>query len=112
MLERGVVVCLGTDSLASAPTLSILDEMRFLSRADASLSGELLLTMATLFGAWALRAETVTGSLKPGKSADLAVVALPDREADDPHDLLLDSHLPVVATAFGGELINGPWTVA
>ncbi len=46
--------------------------MRFLHRRDESLSGELLLTMATLFGAWALRAETTTGSLKPGKSADLA----------------------------------------
>ncbi|MEJ7639340.1 MAG: amidohydrolase family protein [Singulisphaera sp.] len=110
MLERGVVVCLGTDSLASSPSLSILDEMRFLHRVDPSLEGPLLLSMATLFGAWALRVEAETGSLKPGKSADLAVVALPDREADDPHDLLLDSDLPVVATAFGGEFINGPWT--
>ena len=40
--------------------------------------------MATLFGAWALRAETTTGSLKPGKSADLAIVALPDRDEPDP----------------------------
>ena len=32
--------------------------------------------MATLFGAWALRAETTTGSIKPGKSADLAIVSL------------------------------------
>ncbi len=53
MLERGVVVCLGTDSLASTPTLSVLDEMRFLHRRDASLNGPLLLTMGTLFGAWA-----------------------------------------------------------
>ena len=42
LLERGVIVCLGTDSLASAPSLSILDEMRFLHRRDESLSGELL----------------------------------------------------------------------
>ena len=84
LLERGVIVCLGTDSLASSASLSILDEMRFLHRRDDSLSGALLLTMATLFGAWALRAETTTGSLKPGKSADLAIVALPDRDAPDP----------------------------
>ena len=70
---------------ASARALSILDEMRFLHRRDDSLSGALLLTMATLFGAWALRAETTTGSLKPGKSADLAVIALPDRDEPDPH---------------------------
>jgi cytosine/adenosine deaminase-related metal-dependent hydrolase len=107
-----VVVCLGTDSRASAPSLSILDEARFLRQKDESLGGPLLLTMATLFGAWALRAETVTGSLRPGKSADLAVVALPDHDADDPHELLLDSELPVVATAFEGEFVAGPWVGA
>ena len=109
MLARGVVVCLGTDSLASAPTLSVLDEARFLYRRDPSLSGPLLLTMATLFGAWALRAETTTGSLAPGKSADLAVIALPDRDAEDPHKLLFESRLPVVATVFEGDFVTGPW---
>jgi cytosine/adenosine deaminase-related metal-dependent hydrolase len=109
MLERGVVVCLGTDSLASSPTLSILDELRFLHSRDSSLSGPLLLTMATLFGAWALRAETTTGSLKPGKSADLAVIALPDREAEDPHELIFRSELPVVSTAFEGDFVAGKW---
>jgi cytosine/adenosine deaminase-related metal-dependent hydrolase len=109
MLERGVVVCLGTDSLASAPSLSVLDEIRFLRRRDPSLPGPLLLTMATLFGAWALRAETTTGSLRSGKSADLAGVALPDRDAEDPHDLLLDSDLPVVATVFEGDFVGGAW---
>lgn len=109
MLEHGVVVCLGTDSLASAASLSVLDEMRFLHDMDGSLGGPLLLTMATLFGAWALRADTVTGSLKPGKSADLAIVALPDWEGADPHDALLKSSMPVIATAFEGEFVNEPW---
>jgi cytosine/adenosine deaminase-related metal-dependent hydrolase len=107
MLERGVIVCLGTDSLASAPSLSVLDEARALRRAHPDLGGPLLLSMATLFGAWALRAETVTGSLKAGKSADLAVVELPDRD-DDPFALLLDSDLPVVASAFEGSFVSGP----
>ncbi|MFO0911017.1 MAG: amidohydrolase family protein [Isosphaeraceae bacterium] len=109
MLEKGVVVCLGTDSLASSPSLSVLDEVRFLHRSDPSLGGPLLLTMATLFGAWALRAETTTGSLKPGKSADLAIVGLPDRDAADPHTLILDSDTPVVATMFEGDFVSGPW---
>ena len=102
ILRRGGVVCIGTDSLASTETLSVLDEIRFLRRTDPQADGRLLLTMATLFGAWAMRADSVTGSLKPGKSADLAVVALPDREADDPHDLLLNSDAPVVGAAFEG----------
>lgn len=110
MLARGIVVCLGTDSLASSPSLSILDEIRFLHRLDPELDGRLLLTMATLFGAWALKAETVTGSLKVGKSADLAVVPLPERDADDPHSLLLDSDLAVSAAVFEGRFVHGPWT--
>jgi cytosine/adenosine deaminase-related metal-dependent hydrolase len=110
LLERGVVVCLGTDSLASSPTLSILDELRFLHRRDPSLGGPLLLTMGTLFGAWALRAEAIAGSLKAGKSADLALVALPDRDEPDPHSLLLDSDQPVIGTVFEGALVSGRWS--
>ena len=109
MLERGVIVCLGTDSLASSPSLSILDEARFLYHQDDPPGGHLLLTMATLFGAWALKEELDTGSLVPGKSADLAVIALPDREAEDPHDLLFDSELRVVGSAFEGEFVRGQW---
>ncbi len=107
ILQIGGIVCLGTDSLASSPSLSILDEMRFLHRADPSLGGPLLLTMATLFGAWALRADAVTGSLKPGKSADMAVIALSDRENSDPYSLILDSDQPVVATMFEGAFVSG-----
>jgi aminodeoxyfutalosine deaminase len=107
MLRRGVVVCLGTDSLASSPSLSILDEMRYLRRIDRGLGGALLLTMGTLFGAWALKAETVTGSLKLGKSADLAVVALNGRNGPDPYSLLLDGEGDVVATCLEGRFVSG-----
>lgn len=107
MLERGAIVCLGTDSRASSPSLSILDEMRFLRLQHPEISGGLLLAMGTLFGAWALKADAFTGSLKPGKKADLALVALPDTtgaEVDmDPARLVLDSDLPVVATWIAGE---------
>jgi cytosine/adenosine deaminase-related metal-dependent hydrolase len=112
LLEKGAIVCLGTDSMASSDSLSILDEVRFLHRRDDSLSGALLLTMATLFGAWALRAETTTGSLKPGKSADLAIVTLPDRDEADPFDLILKSDLPVTGTVFEGDFVTGRWVGA
>jgi imidazolonepropionase-like amidohydrolase len=65
--------------------------------------------MATLFGAWSLRAETTTGSLRAGKSADLAVVRLPDRHETDPYRLILDSSEPIVATMFEGDFVTGPW---
>ncbi len=44
----------------------------------------------------ALGWQSQIGSLAPGKQADLAIVALPDRDAGDPHELLLDSTEPVV----------------
>ena len=109
MLHRGIIVCLGTDSLASSPTLGILDEMRFLHRRHDRIPGELLLAMGTIFGAWALRSESTTGSIEVGKSADLALIALPDRDAEDPHQLLLESDLPVVGTVFEGAFVSGRW---
>ncbi|MBI3463421.1 MAG: amidohydrolase family protein [Planctomycetes bacterium] len=105
MLEAGLTVCLGTDSLASVPTLSILDEMRFLHRRDDRLPGHVLLHMATLAGAFGLRREQHCGSLTPGKYADLAVVALPDRDEADPHRLLLQSDLPVTKTMINGRFV-------
>jgi cytosine/adenosine deaminase-related metal-dependent hydrolase len=98
----GITVCLGTDSLASSPSLSILDEMRFVRRRDSSLDGPALLRMGTIAGATALRMEQDCGSLAPGKYADLAVVRLPKVEGADPYDLLLQSHEPVVRTMIGG----------
>ncbi|MFO0846037.1 MAG: amidohydrolase family protein, partial [Gemmataceae bacterium] len=113
-LARGIRVALGTDSLASNPDLDLLAEARFL-RHQTDLTGETILRLATLAGAEALGFGDVTGSLTPGKSADLAVVPLPagrrigcqpvlfasgqagslSYETADPHDLVLASDLPV-----------------
>ena len=98
MLSAGVNVALGTDSRASAPDLSVLEEMRFVAKRYPSVPPSAVLRMGTLNGARALGLEAEVGSLEPGKSADLAIVALPDRDAADPHELLFDSEEPVVAT--------------
>jgi cytosine/adenosine deaminase-related metal-dependent hydrolase len=105
MLAAGLAVCLGTDSLASTPSLSILDEMRFLHRRDERLPPRTIQHMATLAGATALQREAVCGSLTVGKFADLAVVRLPDCEDTDPHLLLLRSDLPVIRTMIGGRFV-------
>ncbi len=65
--------------------------------------------MATLFGAWALRAETTTGSLKPGKSADLAIVPLPGPRGDRSVQSPLESDFPVISTVFEGDFVSGRW---
>lgn len=75
MLAAGINVCLGTDSLASNSTLSVLDEIRFLHQQYPDIPAETLLQMATLNGARALGLGRLTGSLEFGKAADL--IALP-----------------------------------
>jgi cytosine/adenosine deaminase-related metal-dependent hydrolase len=104
MLERDIVVCIGTDSRATAASLSVLDELRFLHRIDPDLRLPLLMAMGTLYGAWGLRLDNVCGSLAPGKAADLAVIPLPDRDESDPHRLIFEHDAPVSSVYIGGEL--------
>lgn len=104
-LAHGVRVALGTDSLASNPDLDLLAEARFVHRWYPDFSGAQLLRMATLSGAEALGWEDETGSLEPGKSADLAVVPLPDRDGE-PHELLFGSDSPVSRVMCRGQ--GGP----
>ena len=101
-LARGVRVALGTDSLASNPDLDILAEARFVHAHHPFVLGATLLRMATLDGAEALGWDDTTGSLTPGKSADLVVLPLPDRDADDPHNLIFESDAAGSAVMFRG----------
>jgi cytosine/adenosine deaminase-related metal-dependent hydrolase len=105
MLAAGVTVALGTDSRASAPDLSLLAEIRFVADRYPTLARDVVLRLGTINGARALGRDQEIGSLEPGKYANLTVVALPDRDAADPHELLFDSDQPVVATWFRGMLI-------
>lgn len=102
-LARGVRVCLGTDSLASNPDLDILGEARFVRERYPDFPGAQLLRMVTLSGAEALGWADETGSLEPGKSADLVAVPLPDVESADPHELLLANHPGSRRTMFRGQ---------
>lgn len=67
-LDAKANVCLGTDSLSSNWTLSILDELKTLSRFCSWIPPETLLKWATLNGAEALGMAQTLGSLEPGKT--------------------------------------------
>jgi cytosine/adenosine deaminase-related metal-dependent hydrolase len=102
-LARGVRVALGTDSRASNPDLDLLAEARFLHHLRSELAGETILRTATLSGAEALGWADQTGSLTPGKSADLVVLPLPaGPDGGDPHRLVLESDRPVRRVLFRG----------
>lgn len=71
MLEQmGVSVAIGTDSLASARTLSMVDNMRLLGNVPL----EKLLSYATINGAKALGIEATKGSITVGKRPGLAII--------------------------------------
>ncbi|HUX00893.1 MAG TPA: amidohydrolase family protein [Phycisphaerae bacterium] len=102
LLETGVNVCLGTDSLASSPSLSVLDEMRFLGSREGAAASRLLLEMATVCGARALGLEGETGDLAAGMRADLVVVG-PVAETKDPLGAIVAGEGSVREVVVAGE---------
>jgi aminodeoxyfutalosine deaminase len=74
----GVTVALGTDSLASVPSLSLFDEMAFTAASFGNLRPETVLSMATVEGAGAVGWND-GGSLIPGSQSLPMYVALEAR---------------------------------
>jgi 5-methylthioadenosine/S-adenosylhomocysteine deaminase len=94
LLGRGIRVALGTDGAASNNDLDLLAEARiagFVSAGVAATPGELiasdLVRMATLEGAQTLGLGEVTGSLVPGKWADLCCIDLRAPRSWPVHDV-------------------------
>ncbi len=76
MLDAGLAPALGTDSLASTPSLDLWEEMRFLAARFPAMAATDLLKMATVHGAAALGLGSRTGRLAAGWTADLIAVRL------------------------------------
>jgi 5-methylthioadenosine/S-adenosylhomocysteine deaminase len=81
MLDAGVMVGIGTDGPASNNDLDLFEEIRLTALLAKGMSGDPTalpardaVMMATRLGAQALHLGAVTGSLEPGKRADLIVV--------------------------------------
>jgi 5-methylthioadenosine/S-adenosylhomocysteine deaminase len=97
LLDEGITVGLGSDSMASNNRMDLLEEarvavlaQRIRTRRPDALPASLALELATLGGARALGLDTRIGSLEVGKDADLAAFPLPDGVADaDPASLAI-----------------------
>ena len=111
LLQAGINVALGTDGAASNNDLDMFAEMRtaaLLAKAvaqDASaLPATRALRMATLSGARALGLEDETGSLLPGKAADIAAVRLDNIESQP-----LYHPVSQLVYAAGRHLVSDVW---
>ncbi|MBN1261792.1 MAG: amidohydrolase family protein [Anaerolineae bacterium] len=83
MLEAGLNVGIGTDGPASNNDIDMFEELRLASfiakvatMSPVALPARQTLEMATIMGARAMHIDDITGSLEPGKRADLIVVSM------------------------------------
>jgi cytosine/adenosine deaminase-related metal-dependent hydrolase len=84
-----VPVAVGTDSLASSPTLNVFDELAEMRRLAPEVSASTLLESATRVGADALGWGRDYGTLGAGKRAVFARVAIPAAGAHDVEEYLV-----------------------
>ena len=121
MLEMGVNVGIGTDGPASNNDLDMFEEVRlaaFVAKAvtndPTSLPAPQALLMATRLGAQALHIGHLTGSVEPGKRADLIVVDLSPlhnspsfrRAADNAYAQIVYA---AKSTDVSDVMVNGKW---
>jgi 5-methylthioadenosine/S-adenosylhomocysteine deaminase len=108
LLDAGVPVGLGTDSLASVPTLSLWDEMRFALRTHRvrGIRAADILALATRGGAAALGLQKDIGMLAPGMKADIIAVPMPRRRTGDIFSDLLRETESCIMTMVNGKVLH------
>lgn len=74
LMKKGVTVCLGTDSPAKNPYMSMWIEMQEANMQFPELLSEEILKMATINGARALKVEHWLGSIMPGKMDKVGIL--------------------------------------
>ena len=103
LFALGVNIALGTDSLASTPSLSMLDEMRFIVETMPHVSPERVLTLAMLNGAKTMKVRAKIGGLRSGWKADIVGVRIPPGASRVPERILADE-ASVVLTMVDGKV--------
>ena len=102
LIENGINVTVGTDSLASNWSLSLLDELKFLAQTQPCIRPETLFDMATYNGAKALGLARV-GRLEKDWQADVIAVQIPN-DSRPVIEQILDSSSENLLTVVGGQV--------
>ena len=99
---RGIPVCLGTDSLASGDSLSMLDQIRLFRKGFPEVAAQEALHLATVVAAEAIGMGNELGKLKAGYKADFIVVRTKTSPKEDPCEAVLRQDAEVVFAAVDG----------
>ncbi len=123
MIELGLNVGLGTDGPASNNDLDMFEEMRlaaFIAKGSSgdptALPAPIAVLMATRLGAKALHLDGITGSIEPGKRADLILVHInPIHNSPhftrDPHSVYAQIVYAAKSTDVTDVMINGKFVM-
>jgi 5-methylthioadenosine/S-adenosylhomocysteine deaminase len=121
MLETGLNVGIGTDGPASNNDLDMFEELRLAALVaknatndPTSLPAPVALAMATRLGAQALHFGHLTGSLEPGKRADLILVEIDNLHniphfRRDPNGIYAQLVYAAKSTDVSDVMVNGRW---
>ncbi|MEK6743718.1 MAG: amidohydrolase family protein [Nitrospirota bacterium] len=109
LLDARISVGLGTDSLASVPSLNLWDEMRYAYQVHrrSGVTPQDIFHIATLGGAGALGMGREIGSLEPGKKADLIAISLPRKNTGDLYSDLLRETKTCTMSMVNGHVVFG-----
>ena len=102
--DRDINIALGTDSLASNDTLSILDEMKFIRNSYPEIEPNYIFSMGTIAGAVAIQMDDHIGQLRPGYNADVAVINFKDTDINNIYDGIFSQDSECVLTIVSGEI--------
>ncbi len=107
LLDAGIAIGLGTDSLASSPSLNLWDEMRSAYRVhrSAGVTARNIIALATNGGAKALGMFNAIGSIEPGKRADIIAVPLPKKDTGDVYSDLLRETKSCIMSVVDGKVL-------
>jgi 5-methylthioadenosine/S-adenosylhomocysteine deaminase len=123
MLEAGLNVGIGTDGPASNNDMDMFEEIRLTAFLAKGISGDpttlpaaTALTMATRLGAKAIHLGNLTGSLEPGKRADIILIDLDKihnspRFNREPENAYASIVYAAKSTDVTDVMVNGNWVV-
>ena len=121
MLDLGVNVGIGTDGPASNNDLDMVEEIRLASMVAKCASGDptalpakQTLAMATSMGAKAIHMDHLTGSLVPGKRADIIILSIDQLHNSpnflrDPDGIYSQIIYAAKSTDISDVMVNGQW---